>query len=72
MKYNAKQRQTHCDKLERMYLSSPCNEYYDLGVRIAEGEAEVVIPIEERLLGAGGTVHDSVCFAALADSARVR
>lgn len=69
VKYNKQQLQTHCEKLERMCLSAPINEYYDLGIRVAEGEAEIVIPIQEKFLGAARTVHESVCFTALADSA---
>jgi acyl-coenzyme A thioesterase PaaI-like protein len=70
VKYNRKQLESHCEKLERLYLSTACNEYFDLGIRIAEGEAEIVIPIDEKFLGVAGTLHDSVCFTAMADSAR--
>ncbi len=69
LKYTKQQLATHCEKLERMYLSAPCSEYYDLGIRIVEGEAEVMIPIEEKFQDAAGTVHDSVCFTAMSGSA---
>ena len=59
----------HCEKLERMYLAAPCNEYYDPGVRISEGEAEIMIPIQQKFLRVASEVHASVCFTALADAA---
>ena len=59
----------HCEKLERMYLAAPCNEYYDPGVRISAGEAEIMIPIQEKFLRVSNEVHTSVCFTALADAA---
>jgi len=52
-----------------MYLASPCNEYFDPGVRISEGEAEILIPIQKKFLRSAGEVHASVCFTALADAA---
>lgn len=59
----------HCDKLVRMYLAAPCNEYCDPGARIMEREAEVVIPTKDKFLDAAGAVHASICFAAMTDSA---
>jgi acyl-coenzyme A thioesterase PaaI-like protein len=59
----------HCERLERLYLAAPCNEYYDPGVRISEGEAEIVIPIQEKFFRVAGAVHSSICFTAMADSA---
>ena len=67
--FNKKQLESHWEKLERMYLSAPCNEYWDSGVRISEGEAEILIPIQERFLRTAGAIHESVYFAAMDDSA---
>ena len=61
--------ETHWEKLERLYLAAPCNEYYDPGVRISEGEAEIVIPIQAKFFRVAGAVHSSICFTAMADSA---
>jgi acyl-coenzyme A thioesterase PaaI-like protein len=61
--------EAHCRTLERLYLAAPCNEYYDPGVRISAGEAEIVISIREALLSVAGAVHASVCFTAMVDSA---
>jgi len=58
-----------CEELERLYLAAPSNEYFDAGVKITEGEAEILIPMQERFSDATGTVHTSVCFTAMADSA---
>jgi uncharacterized protein (TIGR00369 family) len=67
--YNKKQRAAHCRKLESMYLAAPCNEYYAPGIRISEGEAEVVIPLQEKFLDAAGSVHGSVYHRAMNDAA---
>jgi acyl-coenzyme A thioesterase PaaI-like protein len=60
---------THWEKLERLYLGAPCNEYFDPGVRIAEGEAEVVVPIQDKFFRVGGDVHSAIGFTAMVDSA---
>jgi uncharacterized protein (TIGR00369 family) len=67
--YNKKQRAAHCRKLESMYLAAPCNEYYAPGIRISEGEAEVVIPVQAKFLDAAGSVHGSVYHGAMSDAA---
>jgi uncharacterized protein (TIGR00369 family) len=67
--HRKKMLETHYERLERLYLSAPCNEYYDPGVRVSEGEAEIVIPVKERFHGMAGAVHASICFTAMADSA---
>ena len=67
--YNKKQRAAHCRRLESMYLAAPCNEYYEPGIRISEGEAEVVIPVQGKFLDAAGSVHGSVFHRAMNDAA---
>jgi uncharacterized protein (TIGR00369 family) len=52
-----------------MYLAAPCNEHYDPGIRISEGEAEIVIPVQEKFLDAAGSVHGSVFHRAMNDAA---
>jgi uncharacterized protein (TIGR00369 family) len=52
-----------------MYLAAPCNEYYEPGIKISEGEAEVVIPVQDRYLDAAGFVHGSVFHRAMHDAA---
>lgn len=67
--YNKKQRAAHWRKLESMYLAAPCNEHYAPGIRVSEGEAEIVIPIQEKFLDAAGSVHGSVYHRAMNDAA---
>jgi uncharacterized protein (TIGR00369 family) len=69
LEYNKKQRAAHCRKLESMYLGAPCNEHYEPGIRISEGEAEVVIPVRDEFLDAAGSVHGSVFHRAMNDAA---
>jgi uncharacterized protein (TIGR00369 family) len=52
-----------------MYLAAPCNKYYAPGIRVSDGEAEVVIPIKKKFLDAAGSVHGSVCHRAMNDAA---
>lgn len=67
--YGKKQQEAYCESLMDRYLGAPHNEFFDAGVRILEGEAEIVIPIQDRFLGPTGAVHPSVCFTAMADAA---
>lgn len=67
--YNKRKREAHFRRLERMYLAAPCNDYYEPGIRISEGEAEIVIPIRDEFLDAAGSVHDSVYHRAMNDAA---
>ena len=67
--FNKREIDAHCEKLERMYLAAPCNEYWDPGIRVSEGEAEILIPIRDGFLRAPGVVHESVYFAAMNASA---
>jgi acyl-coenzyme A thioesterase PaaI-like protein len=67
--HNKTRRADHCRKLESMYLAAPCNKYYGPGIRISEGEAEIVISVKKKFLDAGGTVHGSVYHRAMNDAA---
>ena len=69
LEYNKRQRAAHCKKLESMYLAAPCNEYYEPGIRVSEGEAEIVIPVQDKFLDAAGSVHGSVFYRAMNDAA---
>jgi len=61
--------EVHLEKLEHMYLAAPCNEYYDPGISVTEGGAEIVIPVQDKFCHAAGAVHGSVYFKALDDAA---
>jgi acyl-coenzyme A thioesterase PaaI-like protein len=67
--YNKRQSAAHCRKLESMYLNAPCNKYYESGIRISQGEAEVVVPVRNKLLDAAGSVHASIIQGAMTDAA---
>jgi len=60
---------THFQKLERMYASVPCNEYYQPRLSIRKGETELVIPVQKKFFHAAGATHGSVYFKALDDAA---
>jgi uncharacterized protein (TIGR00369 family) len=60
---------SHFAKLERMYVAARCNDYFDPGIRISEGAAEIVIPVQEKFFHAAGSVHGAVYFKAMDDSA---
>ena len=62
-------REQHFRKLERTYLAAPTNRYYKPRIRIAEGEAEIVITVDPRFYHAADAVHGSVYFKALDDAA---
>jgi uncharacterized protein (TIGR00369 family) len=61
--------EVHYQRLEKIYHTNPCNQYYKPFITVREGEAEVMIPIRPEFLHAGGVVHGSVYFKALDDAA---
>lgn len=67
-KHKREQREIHFEKLERMYVNGPCNGHFEPGIRISEGEAEIVIPVQEKFFHAAGAVHGSVYFKAMDDA----
>ena len=67
--YNRKQLEARWEKLEHLYLAAPDNQDFDPGIRVSEGEAEIVLPTQEKFLHRSGAVSDSVCFTVLNDSA---
>jgi uncharacterized protein (TIGR00369 family) len=62
-------REEHFRRLERMYAAAPINRYYEPVLRIAEGTADLTIPVKPDFFHAAGAVHGSVYFKALDDSA---
>ena len=59
----------HYRNLESMYAAAPINDYFQPTLTVSEGEAEIVIPLEEKLQHAAGGVHGSVYFKMLDDAA---
>ena len=59
----------HYRKLENMYHSAPCNEYYEPSLKVKKGFAEIIIPVKKNFFHAAGAVHGSTYFKALDDAA---
>ncbi len=67
-KYNKKRRQDHFEKLENMYLSSPGGEGFDPGIRISEGNVEIVVSIHKKLDDRTKGSDGSLYFKAMTDA----
>lgn len=67
--FKQEKREEHFRKLERFYLEARGNRAYEPGIQIIEGEAEIVFPIREDFCHPQGTIHGSICFKAMNDSA---
>ncbi len=61
--------ETHFRKLENLYHAAPTNEYFRPRLRVAKGEAEIVMPVREAFFHAAHAVHGSTYFKALDDAA---
>lgn len=59
----------HFRKLERMYHRAPVADTIESDLTVREGEAEVVVPIDERYHHALGGAHGALYFKALDDAA---
>lgn len=59
----------HHRKLERMYVSAPCNDYYRPRIAISRGQAEVSLEVREDFFHGAGAAHGSVYFKMLDDAA---
>jgi uncharacterized protein (TIGR00369 family) len=59
----------HFKKLENMYLTAPCNEFYVPKIKVKKGAAEITIPIREEFFHAAGATHGSVYFKAMDEAA---
>ena len=71
VKYKEEKQTAHHENLEHLYLAARYNEFHEPGIRVSAGEADIVIPIQEKLshpAGIPGTVilkamNDSAAFA---------
>lgn len=59
----------HFQKLARVYLESPTNEYYKPSIEIQDGQATIIIEAKQHLHHAAFAVHGSHYFKLLDDSA---
>lgn len=69
LKYKKRKLAEHFAKLEKMYLSAPCNDHYEPGVRVSEGAVDILIPIKKEFLDAAGAAQSSVYYKAMVDAA---
>ena len=67
--HTRKRFEAHAERLERLYLASPYNEYHEPGIRISEGEADILITIREELAHDEAPVPGPICFKAMNDAA---
>lgn len=68
-KHKRKRLKEHFSKLERMYLSAPCNDLYEPGIRVSEGAAEILVQVKKEFLDPDGTAQTTLCMKVLADAA---
>ncbi len=68
-KHNKALLAAHFERLEQMYLSDDCNEKDDAGIRIQEGESEIVTPIDGQHFRSDGSLDNAICFKLLDDAA---
>ncbi len=68
-KHGKRQMENRHRGLERAYLDGPAKGLRGVGVRLAEGEADIVLPTAKRDIDAGGGVMDAVSFKLMSDSA---
>ncbi|MGO8995990.1 MAG: PaaI family thioesterase [Polyangiaceae bacterium] len=59
---------THFRKLERMYLAAPINRLYQPTIQVAEGTAEIAMPVASTFFHTAGALHGSVYFKMLDDA----
>jgi acyl-coenzyme A thioesterase PaaI-like protein len=68
-KHKRKRLKEHFSKLERVYLSAPCNDLYEPGIRVSEGAAEILVPLKDEFLEPDGKAQLTLCMKVLADAA---
>ncbi len=68
-KHNKALLAAHFERLEKMYLSDDRNERDDAGIRIQEGESEIVTPIHRQHFRSDGSLDNTICFKLLDDAA---
>ncbi len=59
----------HYRKLEHLYTAAPISRWYGITIAIADGHAEVRLPVRPEFYHAANAVHGSVYFRALDDAA---
>jgi len=67
--HNKRQIEQRLKDLEQAYLSNPAYQLRDPGIRISDGEADIVLPLRDEDMRPSGTVLDAVCFRLMNDAA---
>ena len=60
--HNKKQIEQRLKNMEQAYLANPDYQVRDPGIRISEGEADIVLPLRDEDKHPSGGVLDAVCF----------
>jgi len=68
-KHNKKQVEQRLRGLEQAYLDTPEHQLRDPGIRISEGETDIVLPLRDEDKHPSGGVLDAVCFKLMNDAA---
>jgi len=58
----------HFRKLESLYLSAGINAFYQPGITVSEGAAEISVAVEPKYFHSGHSVHGSIYFKLLDDA----
>ena len=67
--HNKKQIEQRLKNMEQAYLANPDYQVRDPGIRISEGEADIVLPLRDEDKHPSGGVLDAVCFKLMNDAA---
>ncbi len=67
--HNKKLHEQHLEKLENLYLSDAANKEFDPGVKVFEGEAEIHVPVREKISNIDGTIIGCICYKLMEDAA---
>jgi hypothetical protein len=55
-------------RLEKSYLEGPAKAMRGVGIRLAEGEADIVLPPSKTNIDGVGGVSDALCYRLMSDS----
>ena len=67
--FKEKELESHCEKLENLYLATLSDKDHDPAIHIGPGKAEIVVPVQQALCHPAGSVLDSIAFKTMADAA---
>lgn len=59
----------HFRRLERMYHAARINEYFRPQMTVADGQAEVTVPVRSDFFHAANAIHGAIYFKAMDDAA---